>query len=206
MDGEGNRTNFLNMEVKVRILLWVICLGAFVSSTAYSQTLIPKNLTRDDVLIDKGKPSVFLCIDKVLSSKENGSVWIRVVNNTVWTLRFATERSGESLQPLRLSSGIRVPGLVNKTVFFPRYRLDHSDGSSRLGDPQWSHTSTVSWLPSQSYSVFKVSRGLLRSILYLEFQYEWEIVSIVGPERVSPSTRVLFNPELENFEPSFCEN
>ena len=80
-------------------------------------------LTRSDITVDPKLPTVFLSVEE--SKTENRSeVWIKLVNNTIWTIRFLGEQAGESTKLLELSNGAKVIGLQDGSISHPQYQFE----------------------------------------------------------------------------------
>jgi hypothetical protein len=189
-----------------RFLLRVFVCGLFILSFAgkgFPQRKKAKNLTRDDIVVKPDRATIYLCFEK--RSQNDSVVWLRIANNTIWTIRFRAERQGTQLGLLKLSNGKFIGGLTNKSVAFPHYYFDGTREKDSRG-PRWSDFSTASWLPSNTSVLFSVPASQFElGMLYLEYKYEWEFTGAIADESHAPVHRVYFDiASLQDFSAHRC--
>lgn len=180
------------MNNRLLYFVWLTLCVCHLGIIASAQTGV--RLTREDVVIKDDKPSIYLCADTKSGRSvpaAGADVWLKLFNNTVWTIRFNAQRAGAALTPLRLSNGRTVAALQDSSFSYPRYQLEPKSGGNGSSRPLWGGVGTSSWLPSGKYMTFKVpSKYFKDHILFLEYKYEWEFVGTVGQESYSPTHRV----------------
>lgn len=179
------------------------CLVTVFAVTATTQTQNAKGLTRDDIVIQRNRATVYLCVDRPFDG--NSDLWLKIANNTIWTIRFRAERAGTMQQSLRLSSGKIIAGLTNKSTAFPRYEFETADQPISEG-PRWGDFGTANWLPSGNSASFAVRVPHSQTgKLYLEYKYEWEFTSAIADESHGPSHRVYFDVnDVKDFAAHRC--
>jgi hypothetical protein len=172
------------------ITLLIAIVITFTAIT-YGQESDINKISRGDVVIDKKKPTVYLCLEKALEKSDRASeVSVRVINNTVWALQFITDRQGSPVEILKLSNGSIAPLLKDKAVFFPKYAFQKNN-HAEVTDSGHGDTGTVSYLGSGRYATFKAAGKYLDSgLLFLDYHYEWEAIGVLGAESHSPLHRV----------------
>ncbi|HKO60051.1 MAG TPA: hypothetical protein VJV03_02735 [Pyrinomonadaceae bacterium] len=185
----------------LRITACGLCL-LLLGGESFSQNKKAKNLTRDDIVIKRHQPTIYLCFEK--RPQNDSLIWLRITNNTIWTIRFRAEKSGTEQSPLKLSNGKIVAGLTKKSVAFPRYDFE----SSGKNNPRalWSGFGTASWLPSTALTVFSVPASQFNlGRLYLEYKYEWEFTGAIADESHAPVHRVYLDiAGVEDLEDRRC--
>lgn len=175
----------------VRVFVCGLCLLCLMGKV-FPQSKKAKNLTRDDVVIKHDRPSIYLCAER--SSQNDGVVWLRIANNTIWTIRFHAEKQATRQAPLKLSNGKIIAGLTNQSVAFPRYEFESGARDAKNGGPVWSDFGTASWLPSNRSALFSVPVSQFElGMLYLEYKYEWEFTGAIADESHAPVHRVYFD-------------
>jgi hypothetical protein len=162
---------------------------------ALSQVSTRTPLTRKQVVIRSDKPSVYLCVDggpRQGKAGEDGDVlWLRIVNNTIWTIRFKATRGGTEVRPLKLSNGTIVSGLTKKSAVDPHYQVEDARSGHRREGPSLGDVGTVNFLPSDISALFSVpDRYLKEGALFVEYKYEWEFIGTVAEESNSPVHRI----------------
>jgi hypothetical protein len=127
------------------------------------------------------------------SKKKGNDVWLRLHNNTRWSIAFRTWSYyfGKITKPYRPGEGSSfrlTDGMEVNTI----YAVIESDGR-RV--PASSDTYNVSWLPPGRSVIFSVRReDLLHDrFIYVGFNYEWEMKD-KSPGNGEPSHRVEFHP------------
>ncbi|HEV7642929.1 MAG TPA: hypothetical protein VGO50_03225 [Pyrinomonadaceae bacterium] len=147
-----------------------------------SQTITGAPLTRNNVAINSSKPTVYLCVepdtDGTVPISDNDSLWLRFYNNTTWSLRLNAENVDGKIQILKLSDGTNVGALGNGNTVKLLYGLKNSNSREPVSfnSTDWGDMPQSSWLPSDSYARFKVSRSVaINNILASQFRYEWEV-------------------------------
>jgi hypothetical protein len=187
----------------------LICFCFLVNFQTYAQSAKPAMLTRTDIVIDPKSPTVYLSVERATGSKskieDSSEVWVKLVNNTVWTIKFLAEQSGEATQMLELSNGNRILALKHKSISVPQYGFESNASSDSSRKLMWGHLSNSNFLPSNTCTLFKVPAKYLRNgMLYLEYKYEWEIVGSAGQESYSPTHRVYLQ-KLEPMQEDSCK-
>ncbi len=161
------------------------------AQTRQKHPVIPSSLTRKQVVVDEKKTSVYLCVNRSQTARSEGVLWFRVINNTIWTLRFRSSSGETNIKPLNLSNGKLVAGLTNESVFVPRYQIEDAQTNARRMGPGWGDTGTISFLPASTSARFSVPKSYLKdSALFLEYKYEWEFTGTVADESYAPVHRV----------------
>jgi hypothetical protein len=170
-----------------RTSAFFVCLLCW-SAVVFPQAKRGSDLTRNDVVILRDKPSVYLCVSKKKKKQDEDSLWLEMHNNTIWTLRFRAERRGTLEKPLRLSNGQNIAGLDNNSVFFPEYQFKRKKpADNQQSGPAWGDVETASWLPSNTSAIFSVPRNYFSGgTLYLEYKYEWEFTGAIADESHGP--------------------
>jgi hypothetical protein len=175
--------------------------------------------TKADVVLLKGKPTVYITFERagerkpVYAKESNRGIWLRLYNNTRWSISFCTESLyiGTKTTPLRLSDGRGVLGLRDGVEISPCYEVEAvrgyesertRDGGLVIEKPIQVSTppvgtrgdvSSISWLPSGRSAIFSIPGEHLAKHLaiYVVFNYEWETgVRDVG--NGEPQHRVYF--------------
>jgi hypothetical protein len=95
------------------------CLVTMFVGTAATQTDSVRRLLRDDIVIRRNQPTVYLCLDRPADG--TGLLWLRIANNTIWTLRFSAEKAATKQRPLRLSNGQTIAGLTEESCVSALY-------------------------------------------------------------------------------------
>lgn len=187
------------MSSKKLRLYFVVALSFFVclKGNVSAQTVKHIGLTRDDVVLKRDKPTIYMCVDSKLTQDDRyakeDSVWLRIYNNTIWLIKFNAERIGTSSKLITLANGYKVAALTDGSVSFPHYGLELKDAKGGLTRSLWGDMSTINWLPSNTSTIFKVPNKYFKEgNLYLEFNYEWEITGKIGTESYAPIHRVYF--------------
>jgi hypothetical protein len=180
---------------------------SYLAGGVLSQTNDPKSLRREDIVIRRNRPTIYLCADHKTDKNGTDVIWLRIYNNTIWTIRFGADRTGTSQKLLKLSSGSRVAGLTNESVAFPRYEFEPSETGAKKQGPEWGDVGTVSWLPSNTSASFSVPRGYFKlGTLFLKYKYEWEFTGAVADESYAPVHRVYFGiADLGDLSGHLCD-
>lgn len=170
---------------KLQILSVLICCSVCVVGN--SQTRRASNLKRDEAVINRNRPTIYLCLER----KTDRDISLRIYNNTIWMTRFPGQ--GKTSRLLELPDGTRVAAVSNGDVVSPQYRFESKQtGVER--DYRWGDLHSVVFLPSDTYAVFKVPvESLKDDLLFLEYQYEWEFTGAVASESYPPRHRVYFS-------------
>jgi hypothetical protein len=194
-----------------KLCLLLLCFSVLsFAGNGISQTKRAKNLTRDDVVIKPNKASIYICVDRKLwKNKEGGSdlLWLRVHNNTIWTIRFRAERTGTSQKLLKLSNGKITPGLTNHSTAFPRYEFEPKKFGEQLSGPSWGDSGTANWLPTNTSSLFTVPAKYFKvGTLFLEYKYEWEFTGTIADESHGPAHKIYFDiADISDISGHFCD-
>jgi hypothetical protein len=92
-----------NMKSIVLLLILVLFGTSILGQSA------PKDLVRADIVLNKNKPTVYLCVDlqsesssKNLKQADSNFIWFQLHNNTIWALTFRSEQ-------LRNSKAYKLP-------------------------------------------------------------------------------------------------
>jgi hypothetical protein len=173
---------------------WAAVASIFVlTATVWCQTKQNQDLTRNDIVIERDRPTVYICADTNLMKKNKGDdLWLRINNNTRWTIRFKSDRVGTKPQLYKLPTGKGVAALSKDSVAFPQYEIESK--RTRQSDSLWGDVGTFSWLLSGNSTVFTVPKRYFKdNLLYIEFAYAWEFVETVGRESHAPQHRVYFS-------------
>lgn len=164
-----------------------ICCAICFSVDVCSQTRRASNLKRDEAVIRRDRPTVYLCLDR----KTDNDVWLRIYNNTIWTTRF--RGGGKMSTLLKLPDGTRVAALSNGDIASPEYRFESKQTGGEV-DYSWGDIHSAIFLPSDTYALFKVPSGKFNSnLLFLEYAYEWEFTGAAGTESHPPRHRVYYS-------------
>jgi hypothetical protein len=109
------------------LVFWFFLLSCF-GTILFAQSKKDTKLTRKDIIINLNKPTIFLCVDKDKNKKikitDNDELWLRIYNNTVWTIKFNSQKMGIPTQKLKLSNGGIVGGLLNNSTTYPNYEFE----------------------------------------------------------------------------------
>ena len=161
----------------------------------------PRNLVRSEILIDRSKPHVFLCEEKVEKLSE-GKARIRFVNNSIWALQFPLEEVSEAGKTLvKLSNGSNVGALESGSLVSPIFRFETRTEQSLRHPRTWSSVTIPSYLRSGSFVRFEVPKQYFKNFdLYIEFVYEWELIGPLATESHGPKHRVYFGKTTEDDE------
>jgi hypothetical protein len=136
-----------------------------------------------DVRIDSTKPTVYLAFERL---GENGRIWLRLHNNTQWTINLRTENPGAVLVPLTLINGQTVSAVADGSEVSPEYLIENVPDPG-YGD-YWCNT-TRSWVAPGQSAIFSFPGEHLKFLgrLSVSYKYEWE------SEGQEPDHRVRFN-------------
>jgi len=180
---------FLAKSLRSLILLAVAGFPGLATISAQVPQI--STINRDNVVIHEDKPTIYLCVDRERASKVD--VWLRIVNNTIWTIKFNAHRTASPVRMLRLTNGSSVYGSITGSTSYPNYQLDSDHGNSELGW-MWGDVSTPTWVPTDSYSIFEVPlKKIEKRKLFIEYKYEWELIGPLGQESHGPEHRVYLN-------------
>jgi|ERR1035437_28477 hypothetical protein len=161
-------------------LLGITGIGLFiVPKGSFGQQAVISTLRRDDVLIDHSRPSIFACIE--IGGSGNGNrldASVRVTNNSIWVLQFPAENGGLSHITRKLSDGREVAVLKDGTTFLPNYGIESASGLKVIKFLSL-HLGTLSYLPPNSSAIFKVREQKKNVRIYLDFNYEWELNTVI---------------------------
>lgn len=180
---QGMRTN----KNQVLYFVCLMCCAIYFSVDAHSQTRRATNLRRDEAVVRRDRPTVYICLDR----KTERDVWLRIYNNTIWTTRF--HGGGRDVKMFKLPDGTRVAALSNGATVSPEYRFESKQTGDEV-DYSWGDVHSVIFLPSDTYALFKVPDSKFGSnLLFLEYTYEWEFTGAVGSESHAPQHRIYFS-------------
>lgn len=188
------------------LLFGTLCCGGSV----FAQTGKKINLTRNDVVIKRDKPTVYICIDRELMEKKkevnDDSLWLRIYNNTIWIISFQAARPGTPPQLFKLPNGTIRTALTNESTAFPEYQFESKEGGDAMNKPKWGDVGTIDFLPPNISAAFKVPLKYFKDgALYLKYNYEWEFVGTIGHESNSPSHRVYLHiNDISNISGEIC--
>ena len=188
------------MKTATLLISFIVCCGLQL----YAQS--PNDLVRNDIILNKNKPTVSLCVDyEIKTDEENskgrdsGFVWFRLHNNTVWALAFHSEQRGKS-NLHGLADGRKIMALENNAVSMPRYQLKDIELAGEENKPskpkapivKWGGVSNINWVLSGNSTVFKVPRSYFsaRRLLLVAYKYQWEMIGTIGYESYSPQHEV----------------
>jgi hypothetical protein len=141
------------------LTFYIICCG----KNGFSQTEQSKRLTINDVTIARDKPTVYLCVDRELMKKKkeakDDNLWVRVYNNTIWTIKFQAVRPGTPPQLFELPNGKFMTALTNNSIAFPEYQFESKKDAKEFDKPNWeiSESSIFCYRTSPPYLKFQLS-------------------------------------------------
>ena len=205
------------MLMRKQIHLWSMIFIAFFvlfvygAENANSQIATAPPLTWKTVTIDNTKPTVYLCAEPpdVATLKRDDELWLRFNNNTIWPLMLNAEKVDGESKILKLSDGTNVGALGNGSTVKLLYSLKYSKtgASVPFQSTDWGDMLETSWLPSQSYARFRVSRTLvMNKILSSQYKYEWEVQKGIVPESNGAVHTVTINfDRLKNISKFECK-
>jgi hypothetical protein len=177
-------------------LAYLVSYVLYAGGHVFAQTSKDTTLTRDEVVIVRNKPSIYLCVDRELLGKNkeaNNNLWLRINNNTIWTIRFKGENRGTLQQLIKLPTGTIIAGLSNDSIVSPQYQFESKKVGDELYLPKWGNMPTVNWLPSGTSVLFKVPKKYFNgSYLFIEYNYDWEFRGVLEHESDPPIHRVYF--------------
>lgn len=169
------------------IFLVLFCLVLGLQIPAQSRSSVQ---TRSDITVNSNLPTVFLSAVQV-KSEDRSEVFLTLVNNTVWAIKFSGAKQGESTKLLELSNGAKVIALADESISYPQYGFEQGTNVIKVEKPKWGDVSNPIFLPSNTCTLFKIPTQYLHAgMLYLEYKYEWEIIGSAGQESYSPTHRV----------------
>lgn len=175
------------------VFIGLICCAICFSVDVSAQNRRASNLKRDEAVIRRDMPTVYLCLDR----KTDNDVWLRIYNNTIWTIRFPGEGKRSTL--LKLPDGTNVAALSNGDIASPEYRFESKQTGGEV-DYSWGDVHTSVFLPPNTYALFKVPSGKFdRNLLFLKYAYEWEFTGAVASESHPPRHRIYFSGNLCNW-------
>lgn len=147
-------------------------------------------LSRNDVIIDRAKPSIYLCRDR---GKSDGSLMkprFRLTNNLVWAVMVESQKAADKLEVFKLSNGTKVGAVAEGTVSYLSVLPISGDSDGAIDSP---YRSSLTWLRAAGSTYFLIPEPIAKSQeLYIGFKYEWEIIGSAGFESYSPTHRVYF--------------
>jgi hypothetical protein len=192
----GSCFKMILMTRMLRILLVGYVLFCFAGGVS-SQINDAKKLSRDDIVVRRDRPTVYICVnrktEKIKKEQDTDVVWLRIYNNTIWTIRFRAKEEATAKSVFSLSSGIRVAGLTNESIAFPCYEVEPNKTGAKTQGPVWGDFHNLSFLPSNTSASFSVPINYFKlGALYLQYNYEWEFVGAVANESDAPLHRVYF--------------
>lgn len=196
--------------MKKRHLMYLLLLSGLIfnlgimSKAIIAQSKSAKSLTKSDVILDPSRPSIFSCFENLTSNPDqSSSIWIRITNNSIWTLQFPAHNGGTSHDVQKLSNGREVAMLAKGAIFYPGYGVV-SDSGRRVIKLISIHVGTSSFLPSNSSAIFSISRRELKNgRLYLDFNYEWELNTVY---QATPTHRLYIDLNENRREQNLCNN
>lgn len=168
-----------------------------MTRTTSAQNENAKSLTKSDVVLDISRPSIFSCFENA----DKHSVWIRITNNSVWTLQFPATSDGTPKVLRKLSNGRVVAMLSNGATFYPGYGQESN--SVQVIRPISIHVGTSSFLPSNSSAIFSIPGKVKEGRLYLDFNYEWELNTVY---QATPTHRLYVDLTKKHREDLLCSN
>jgi hypothetical protein len=152
------------MKRTASVLLLVLCVLALTPHVRQSAAVTRK----------AGKPTVCLTIERLAG---DGSVWLRLHNDTKWAISFRTEQpyDGAGATAFALGDGRVVYGLADNLEVAPEYFIEHATDRVTTVGRGWC-TSVASWLPPGRSVLFSFPRESIKpwEQLYVRFTYEWE--------------------------------
>lgn len=147
-------------------------------------------LSRNDVVVDRAKPSIFLCRDRGKSDGSSMKPRFRLTNNLVWAVLLESQKAADKLEVFKLSNGTRVGAVAEGTVSYLSVLPESGDSDGAIDSP---YRSSLTWLRSAGSTYFPIPEPIAKSQeLYIGFKYEWEIIGSAGFESDSPIHRVYF--------------
>lgn len=173
-----------NINMINKILLFVLVL--ILSPLVYPQQseVVILNTKKNDVRIDASKPSVYISFERY---GEVDSLWLRLHNNSRWTISFHTNEPFYGLinKPLEWSYGRDKFGLLDGIQITPIYFIDSVLTEEKLSNHSCERSQ--SFLASGRSVIFKQPRKNLKQFnrLYIGFNYEWEDDGLEPEHRVS---------------------
>ena len=195
------------MRKTTRLILPTICVLLVASMRVESQNnAAPKPCTAGlNVPLSSGKPTVFLTYDhmgdlktpkarllqgaapgaaseadKIQSRRGAKFLWLRIHNNSPWTIGFPTESLyiGAAITAWHLCDGIGVLGLRDGLEVNACYLVDTTERNGDMPPRVQGRIDVMatSWLPPGRSAVFQVPLEYVSEKLsvYLPFNYEWE--------------------------------
>jgi hypothetical protein len=130
-------------------------------------------------LLENG-PTAAAKEDRVEAVRTAKFLWLRIYNNTPWTIAIPTESLyvGTAISPWHLCDGVGVLGLRDGLEVNAYYHVD-TVGPERSLPPAVPNRIDViptSWLPPGRSVIFQVRHEYVseRYSIYLSFNYEWE--------------------------------
>lgn len=187
------------------VLLTLVCLSGLSRAVcAQSVKVHPRDLTRDMAVLDPKRATVYVCSVREDPSETTQRSWMRLYNNTVWTLQFFGSNRGEAVEAIRLSNGSEVPALKSGTISYPvvtLWRSGDDDNHSRSLDTGF-HTST--WLPPGSYTTFAVDPRFGGRSISINYRYEWELSGMLGRESYGPQHSIVFHVPQSKGSGNYC--
>lgn len=220
------------MEIKSFFLQCLLIGASFICmhEIVFAQNQSTNNLMRQNVVIDETKPSVSICLDTTNDAeRDSEDFWFRLHNNTVWAMTFRAENNGVPQKRLKLSDGRIVEALENKAISTPRYQLElnkqkewsvielinsseknatNSQNSSSLAPRiEWSDIYTINWLPSNTYTLFKIPKKYFSTnlVMSVNYNYQWEMIRGIATESYSPNHKVQTFVGLDKTANRLCQ-
>ncbi len=110
-----------------------------------------------------------------LSTQAGDHIWLRISNNSIWTISFRTygTYTGPSPEMVEVSEGKFTFALPDGAEAGVSYSVRKENGEYL---PSGSHSAILSWLPSGRSVIFSVDRKHLKKgrVVFVDFQYQWE--------------------------------
>ena len=209
--------------MKLLIFLTVLLTTLITSISGQTSS---KDLARQDIVLNKNKPTIYLCIDTKVKteSKDLSSdfIWLQLHNNTIWALSFHSEQGGNS-KLYKFPDGRTVPALEDKAVSTPQYEIENTklvddsdfmdsgkNKTERSTDNEpiikWGDTAATSWLLSGNSTTFKIPKNYFSEgrLILVEYKYQWEMIGTGGYESYSPNHRVAIWFDLNDSKANSC--
>jgi hypothetical protein len=159
--------------------------------SVFSQTKETELKAEGQVRYDK--PTVYL----EYVCQKNQSIWLRLFNNTVWTITVGSdELYYKTEKTVKLSNGLEFYAMPNNKDVSLRYNVERfALPAKKVKVPIIEHSDSfyTNWIASNDSVLFSIPLKYLKEDLQIsvKFNYEWE-VSKKGTIVSGPEHRVLF--------------
>jgi hypothetical protein len=195
------------MKKMVSLILLILCVvfGRGWASPSQNSGAAKPCIAGADVRLSSGHPTVYLTYDhagnvevpaarlmeggpseaagkpeKVEAARSAKFLWLRIHNNTPWTIGFPSESLyiGTAVTPWHLCDGVGVLGLRDGLEVSAYYQVDSAGRERHLPPtvPGRIDVIPTSWLPPGRSVIFQVRHEYVNDSysVYLSFNYEWE--------------------------------